>query len=256
MDANEMIDAIITRHENRDDTSIQVCEDLHLEPMLNYSGKMARKAYQSYRKNWHADRKHVGVLDFRIMDPTGKMEHSKLLARSIGRVPIEALRSIYDGDDPSKLGLSENQLALASDIQCSFAEQEVNWGIHDFQLRTHFGYPDMKADHLRNAVPRDFFMMYFERCTDEILNGASVESALEIVSDPQYQASFVASKMVLMPPISGSGNSRRIRPDFLPFLRSSTQDGIVSPWINSHVNRIGNLCGDIGPSPYWESAYN
>ena len=255
MNANEMIDAIISRHESRDDTPIPVHDNLHLEPMLNSSGKMARKAYQSYRKNWHADRQYVGHLDFRIMDPTGKMEHSRLLARSIGRVPIEALRAIYDGEDPETLGLSESQLALASDIQCSFAEQEVNWGIHDFQLRTHFGYPDMSADHLRNAVPRDFFMLYFERCTHEIMNGASIETALETVSDPQYQASFVASKMVLMPPISGSGNSRRIRPDFLPFLRSNNLDG-VEPWINPFVNRIAALCADMGPSPYWESTYN
>ena len=97
--------------------------------------------------------------------------------------------------------------------------------------------------------------MYFERCTDEILNGASVESALEIVSDPQYQASFVASKMVLMPPISGSGNSRKIRSDFLPFLRSNSEPD-VRPWIDSHLNRIADLCGDIGPSPYWERTYN
>jgi hypothetical protein len=255
MNANEMIDAIISRHENRDDTPIPVHDNLQLEPMLNYSGKMARKAYQSYRKNWHTDRQHVGVLDFRIMDPTGKMEHSKLLARSIGRVPIEALRAIYDGEDPEKLGLSDSQLALASDIQCSFAEQEVNWGIHAFQLRTHFGYPDMTADHLRNAVPRDFFMLYYERCIHEIMNGASIESALEKVSDPQYQASFVASKMVLMPPISGSGNSRRIRPDSLPFLRSSNLGG-VEPWINPFLDRIAALCADIGPSPYWETTYN
>ena len=255
MDANSMIDAIIARHENRDETPIQVCEDLRLEPMLNYSGKMARKAYQSYRKNWHESRKYVGVLDFRIMDPTGKMEHSKLLERSIGKVPIEVLRDIYDGIDPASLGLSERQLALASDIQCSFAEQEVNWGIHDFQLRTHFGYPEMKADHLRNAVPRDFFMMYFERCTDELLSGESVESALKVVSEPQYQASFVASKMVLMPPISGSGNSRKIRSDFLPFLRSSNQDD-VKPWIEPHLDRIADLCEDIGVSPFWTNTYN
>ena len=28
---------------------------------------------------------------------------------------------------------------LLSEIQCSFLEQEINWGPHDFQLRTFFG---------------------------------------------------------------------------------------------------------------------
>ena len=66
MNANEMIDTIIAKHENEDSSPIQVCDNLHLEPMLNYSGKMARKAYQGYRKNWHTERKHIGILDFRI----------------------------------------------------------------------------------------------------------------------------------------------------------------------------------------------
>ncbi len=254
MRADEIINAIISRHEEGSPEPIPILDDLRLEPMLDYRGKMARKAYQSYRKNWHKDRQHVGILDFRIMDPTGKMEHSQLLARSVGEVPIEALREVYDGGDPFNLGLSDKQLSLACDIQCSFAEQEVNWGVHDFQLRTHFGYPDMRADHLRDAVPRDFFMLYFERCDSEIRTGASIEEALRIVSAPQYQESYVASKMVLMPPISGSGDNRRIRNDFLPYLRSANVKG-VRPWIESHLDIITELCNEKGPSPYWRSTY-
>jgi len=252
--AAEIIKSVISRHEDGSPEPIPILNDLRLEPVLDYGGKMARKAYQSYRKNWHKDRQHVGILDFRIMDPTGKMEHSQLLARSVGRVPIEALREVYDGADPLDLGLSGEQLELVSDIQCSFAEQEVNWGVHDFQLRTHFGYPEMRADHLRNAVPRDFFMLYFERCDSEIRAGASIEEALRIVSEPQYQESYVASKMVLMPPISGSGDDRRIRGDFLPYLRSANFEG-VRPWIEPHLGRIGELCEDKGVSPYWKRTY-
>ena len=252
--ATEIIESVISRHEDGSEKPIPILDDLRLEPVLDYGGKMARKAYQSYRKNWHKDRQHVGILDFRIMDPTGKMEHSQLLARSVGEVPIEALREVYDGGNPFDLGLSDEQLALACDIQCSFAEQEVNWGIHNFQLRTHFGYPEMRAEHLRNAVPRDFFMLYFERCDSEVRGGAGIEEALRLVSDPQYQKSYVASKMVLMPPITGSGNSRRIRDDFLPCLRSANIGG-VRPWIESHLDRIGELCEEKGVSPYWKLTY-
>ena len=160
MNASELIELIIDRHESNDDTPIIVHKTLKLEPVLDYGGKMARKAYQTYRKNWHEKRKYCGFLDFKIMDATGKMEHSQLLARSIGLVPIEAIRFVYDGGDPYDLDLTDDQLALACDIQCSFMEQEVNWGIYPFQLRTHFGYPDMQNDVLRNCVPRDFFMMF------------------------------------------------------------------------------------------------
>ncbi|SVA59001.1 uncharacterized protein METZ01_LOCUS111855, partial [marine metagenome] len=63
--------------------------------MLGYSGKMARNAYWGHKKKWHQSRKYVGLLDFKVMDPTGKMEHSELLARSIGIVPIDAVRGVY-----------------------------------------------------------------------------------------------------------------------------------------------------------------
>ena len=255
MKPEELIEIIIERFENNSPETISILDELYLEPVLNYGGKMARKGYQTYRKNWHQDRKFVGILDFKIMNRLGKMEHSRLLERSIGKVEIEDLREIFDGGDPFDLGLSLENLELLSEIQCSFLEQEVNWGTESFQLRTHFGYPEMKNESLKNAVPRDFFMMYFERCNFEIENGSSIDQALKIVSEPQYQQSFVANKMVLMPPITGSGNNRRINSDFLPFLRSNNIGG-VDLWINPFVNRINDLCQEVGISPYWNKAFN
>jgi len=255
MKAHELISQVISRHEDSSNEPIGICDGLRLEPMLNFSGKMSRKAYQGYRKNWHKDRKYCGVLDFKIMDPTGKMEHSKLLARSMDIVPLEALRSVYDGRDPFVLGLSKEQLALVCDIQCSFAEQEVNWGVNAFQLRTHFGHPTFKTDHLRNAVPRDFFMIFFERCISEIDSGKDSEDVVREVFESLYQASFVASKMVLMPPIKSSGNNRKISDEFLPYLRSNNMEG-VEPWINPHLERINRFCVEkAGTSPYWTSTY-
>ena len=164
MKAEEIIDLVIQRHENEDSSIIPICKGLHLEPMLNYTGKMARNAYWQYKKNWHKDRKYVGILDHKIMDPTGKMEHSQLLARSLGKVRIESIRAVYDGEDPFEITVNQEELELLCDIQCSLIEQEVNWGVHDFQQRTHFGYPEMNIDYMRNAVPRDFFLLFFERC--------------------------------------------------------------------------------------------
>ena len=56
------------------------------------------------------------------MDPTGKMEHSKLLSRSLGKVKIESIRAVYDGDDPFEITDGE-ELELLCDIQCSLIEQ-------------------------------------------------------------------------------------------------------------------------------------
>ena len=36
MKAAEIIDLVINRHENRDNSIIPICEGLYLEPMLNY----------------------------------------------------------------------------------------------------------------------------------------------------------------------------------------------------------------------------
>jgi hypothetical protein len=187
------------------------------------------------------------------MDPTGKMEHSQLLARSIGLVSIEAIRYVYDGGDPYDLDLSDEQLALACDIQCSFMEQEINWGIHPFQLRTHFGYPDMKDEVLRNSVPRDFFMMFFERCDEAIQNGSSVSEVLQLI-DENYKHSYVASKMVIMPPISGGGNNRKIKKEWLPYIRSAQNDNVES-WIVPHLGRILPLIESRGVSPHYKKAF-
>ena len=51
MKAKEIIDLVIKRHEDGDSSEIQICKGLHLEPMLNYTGKMARNAYWQYKKN-------------------------------------------------------------------------------------------------------------------------------------------------------------------------------------------------------------
>ena len=256
MKAEEIIDKIISRHEDDDKSVIPICEGLHLEPMLNYSGKMARNGFfPTYKRSWHKERKFVGILDHKIMDPTGKMEHSRLLARSLGKVSIDAIRGVYDGNDPFEMNLTDSELALVCDIQCSLMEQEVNWGVNDFQQRTHFGYPEMNTDYLRNAVPRDYLLLFFERCNSLLDSGHSVDEALTIVADPQKGHSFAAGKIVLMPPRTGSAPNVKIRKDFLPFLRSNNIGG-AEPWINPFLNRISNLCSERGPSPYWKKIFD
>ena len=256
MKAAEIIDLVINRHENGDDSIIPICEGLHLEPMLNYSGKMARNGFfPVYKRNWHKERKYIGILDHKIMESTGKMEHSRLLARSLEKVSLDTIRSIYDGEDPNDLDLEDEELMLISDIQCSFIEQEVNWGMHDFQQRTHFGYPEMNTDYLRNAVPRDYFMLYYERCNSLIDTGLSIADSLRIVADPLREHSFGAGKVVLMPPRTGTAPNVKIKADFLPFLRSKNIGG-TEPWINPFLSRISKLCLIQGPSPYWERTFN
>ena len=77
MDANNLIGSIIEAHENDDKDGIKITPNLLLVPQLNYSGKMAKKAYRGYRKNKNAGRPYCGILDFKIMLKDTNTEHEK-----------------------------------------------------------------------------------------------------------------------------------------------------------------------------------
>ena len=255
MKADEIIELIISRHENKDDTSITLYSDLYLEPMLNYSGKMARKAYWGFSsKPFHKDRYYCGILDFRIMNNSGKMEHFGLIERVLPILKIEDIRRIFDGEDPEILGQSEEELVLLSEIQCSFLEQEVNWGPHDFQLRTFFGLETIEDPMLSNAVPRDFFMCYLEKSFEVYNQDKSVEMAMKSI-DEHYELSEVANKSVMKPPKQGSGRKVRIKPEYRDYIYSNTTS-TSEPWIQPFLSRIKQLCLKDGVSPYWEKAYS
>lgn len=105
MNAEDLIEIIISRHENNDSIPIELYADLYLEPMLNYTGKMARKAYWGFsRKPFHKDRLYCGILDYRIMNNSGKMEHFGLIERILSILDIRDIRAVYDGTDPEELG--------------------------------------------------------------------------------------------------------------------------------------------------------
>ena len=81
MKASEIIELIIERHENNDKTPINLYGGLYLDPMLDYSGKMDRKAYWGFsRKPFHKDRTVLRHFDRRIMNNSGKWNISNSLS--------------------------------------------------------------------------------------------------------------------------------------------------------------------------------
>ena len=254
MNAQELIDIIISRHEQNDESPIQLYSDLYLEPMLNFSGKMARKGYWGFsRKPFHKDRFYCGILDYRIMNNSGKMEHFALIERILPILNIEDIRAVYDGADPEKLGSNQEETVLLSEVQCSFLEQEMNWGPHDFQLRTFFGLDSIDDPLFSNAVARDFFMCYIEKSFDEYKSSKSVDRAMKSIVE-HYQRSEVASKQVMKPPKEGSGRKSRILPEYRDYIYSNITLS-AEPWIEPFLNRIRIFCENSGKSPHWERAY-
>lgn len=254
MKAEEIIDLIIARHEQNDESPIQLYSDLFLEPMLNYSGKMARRAYWGFsRKPFHKERHYCGILDYRIMNNSGKMEHFALIERILPVLRIQDIRDIFDGTDPEELGRSEDEIVLLSEVQCSFLEQEINWGPHDFQLRTFFGLDTIEDPLFSNAVPRDFFMCYIEKSFNEYNSGNSIEEAMESIVE-HYQRSEVAFKLVMKPPKIGSGKRVRIISEYRDYIYSNIVAN-AEPWIEPYLARIRQLCEREGKSPHWKRAY-
>ena len=263
MKAYDLVDLIITAHEKESKERVEIAPGLAVEPMLNYTGRMAkfayRKGFPSAKKTWrytkHKDRKYCGKFDIRIHDSTGKMEHEVLLKSCVIHLSRESVREIYHGNDPYEIGLEGEALEIGCDIQCAFAEQEINWGIFDFQLSTHFGDPDRKEDDdlLYNAVPRDFFMLYLERCFHEIKeNGHSVESVFELAVTPYLNSSREAANHVLWPPIS----KRRIRNPYRQFIYSSISIRKVERWISPFLDRINKICKSGKYNHIWIKNYS
>ncbi len=189
------------------------------------------------------------------MDETGKMEHGELLARSLGLVSLDIMRDVYDGKDPFEMKLTEKQLSVVCDIQASMIEQEVNWGTNYFQKKTHLGNPEKRTDYIRDAVPRDFFMLFFERCITLRDAGEDISDIVEETLGSNYEESYVAKKKVLKLPTSSSGKYLKLQPEYLPHLRSNNVEG-VELWITPFIDRIEKLCEKIGENPYWDKTYN
>ena len=254
MRSEEIIELIISKHEQKDDTPIQLFQGLNLEPMIDYSGKMAKGVARGFPR-WlmHKDRMHAGILDFKIMDNSGKMEHFALIERILPILDIEDIRKVFQGIDPEELGRNEEETVLLSEVQCSFLEQEVNWGPHSFQLRTFFGLKSVEDLLFKNAVPRDFFMCYIEKSFFEFNSGKDLEETMNSIIE-NYRESEAAGKSVMYPPKTGSGRKVRVSKEYRDFVYSSNIGGAES-WINPFLERIFALCERDGVSRYWISAY-
>jgi len=254
MKANEIIDLIITRHENNDPEPVYIHDELRLEPRLDYKGKMAVDAYRGFYRGtpaWNGLKKYCGVLDFRIMDSTGKMRHQDLIKRTIEKISVNDLKHIYDGGNPNELDLSHQKIALLSDIQCSFLEQEVNWGPEDFQLRTYFGCDTLQSN-LKNAVPRDFLTIFFIKMSEELNSGKNLDETYNDVIRPHLNSTNEArSNTVILPPKNKSGIKTEIDKKFSKILEDLTNKK-PKRWITPFVDRIKIFCETIGPSRHYE----
>jgi len=260
---SEVISALILAHLKFDDSNIKLHEGLHLEPMINHRGKMSVSAYRmSYRNAWkkwrrftNANRPFVGILDFKIIDPNGKMEHDILLREVMTLLTAEHVRDLYYGRAPGELDLDEEQMVVATNLMCSFIEQEVNWGVHHFQLHTNFGSTEfnrIKCEYLENAVPRDYFCSHILYLFDqmECNPGQKVDLLVDEFLLKWLTGSPNANKRIIRYPV----RKESVMPSHREFMLSH-EDEAVRPWIESHLGEISRVCEVVGKNPRWDRFY-
>ena len=129
------------------------------------------------------------------------MVHEELLSILTCRVPIEYIRHVHQGNDPMEFDLKDEQVrTLLNRIQAGFVEQELNWGDENFQLWTYFGNGNAKDALLRSSAPRDFQMVYVERCHHEHeVNELDEDALMEPVLKPFIKVIREAGNKVLFP---------------------------------------------------------
>lgn len=235
MKPDEFINIVLKAHENNDNSPIDLGGDLVIQPMPNYTGKMAREAFYGGMRYLNKGRKYAGLFDFKIIFRGKPVSHKPdIIMPAVTHLPIHAVRCIHQGVDPVSIkGLDNQQIALACCIQAAFAEQEINWGEEVFQQRTYFGRVDMEQQILCESAPRDFQMVFIERCVEE--SRKSGRSPKDIVDEIAILVKTVKSgKNVMLPLTKAKQHKKQVLPDFEPHMPRVLCGRPIEKWINPH----------------------
>ena len=195
-------------------------------------------------------------MDFKIIDYSGGMEHDELLKEVLKLLNPDDVANLYHGKDPSEMGFNDEQEVVARNLLCAFVEQEVNWGVNDFQLHTNFGNTEFnwknKCEYLEDAVPRDYFCSHILFLFNELQQAQNkdVESIVKPFLKKWMKATVTAANKTIMPPIVNERVVKSHREFMLSYMDES-----VSPWIEPYLERISRLSSKIGNNPRWDKFY-
>lgn len=252
--ADDLIEAILLAHENHVGVPIVSCGEVTLHPMRSYSGTAATDAFGLWMRGFNKGRKYAGLFDFTIHFRGNGISHKPDVIRpAVCSLPLEAVRKVHEGLDPASIGgLNSNQVGLACCIQAAFAEQEVNWGEEIFQQRTYFGRVDMTDRRLKESAPRDYLMVYIERCAHEAKKPGSIPEDV-VKKLAKLVKTGKRSKNVRLPIKKGAKNpkDRPIEPAFGPFLPSVICGKPIPKWIDSHLQHARKIVAASPESQYY-----
>jgi DNA (cytosine-5)-methyltransferase 1 len=271
---NNIITELISRHETKDARPVIIGDSTFLLPMVNHTGKMSVNAYTfSTKSGWkkcrrltNANRLYCGILDFMIIDtrwPDCKMRHDEMMSGILRHLDQEIVMKIYDGIDPGELNLNEIQLQFATNLWLAFIEQELNWGVQNFQLHTHFGDTRFlwkeskwkggeKCKMLENAVPRDYLCSHVLYLFDKYEDAAEEELEQIIQGWKDRYLGETKAGTTIQPFIDNA--SERFPPTKSQFLPSNLIRG-VRRWIDPFLEEVEKVCLSVGPNHRWKNFY-
>ena len=213
--------------------AIQPIEGFRIELQLDYSGSMARGAYQGWRKGRQAGRKKVGCFDFKIFRAVGPstvpLVHTRVIPEAGLKLDRKSVEGVFSGADPHSFALAPEQLTIAQEVQLAMLEQEINWGDEQFQSFTYFPPSEGRR-------PRDFIVAYLRR----------------IFSEPDFLAGIERIRSA-----SGTrGTLPRPRPGSVwnPYLEPVTSE--VKPWLTGPLlQRYREAAESFTDNPHYRLVY-
>jgi len=128
-----------------------------------YSGHMARPPRMGRKRKVRQKQGLFDIFIFSGAEGSKGLSHRELFEELRKSSAVEAVLRVWRGEDPTKVGTSDEEKDLLTIVSLMMFEQELNWGTENFQRFTFFP-PYQTAPEKRR--PRDMLMGFLRQAFD------------------------------------------------------------------------------------------
>ena len=232
MKPEEIAKLILEGHRTKQEDIFDV-QGFRLDLQLDYSGLMAKGAYNGWKRRRNHGRRKVGCFDFQIYRIDGPQEvpmsHVRLVKRAPVDLTIEQIEEVFVGNDPKEVGQGHDEMIALQEAQLAMLEQEINWGDESFQSWSRFPPSERKR-------PRDYLMAYFRRIFKEP----------DLLERIEKMKAASGTWGVLPPPVE--------KKEWRDYLEPPSPN--LKPWIDGKLlEQFREVSEQMPDNPYYKLAY-
>jgi len=232
MKPEEIAELILEGHRTRQKNVFDV-QGFRLDLQLDYSGLVAKGAYNGWKLRRNHGRGKVGCFDFQIYRIDGPQEipmnHVRIVKRAPEHLSIERIEEVFVGNDPWEVGHDRDEIIALQEIQLAMLEQEINWGDESFQSWSRFSPSERKR-------PRDYLMAYLRRIFKEPDSLGRIE-----------KMKAAAGTWGVLPPPVGKKEWRN-------YLEPTSSN--LKPWIAGKIlEKFRKVSEHMPDNPYYQLTY-